>query len=142
MRKRDSIKRLNNAVDLLAMMEQLVDGLSRDSGRSSGVPWGGIRLTLRQTKSLILHACEGMSDDDVTFDHGECGDETETEISQNLALSTLARRIKKAPISAGRIRELTGSPGKNGVSSNGNDFRRQQSPVDYEDEATYESNES
>lgn len=60
---------LYDAVDLLKMVEHIVDGQASDAGsRRSDVPWSGIRLTLSQTRDLILTAVEGVS---VESDEGD-----------------------------------------------------------------------
>ena len=62
MEQSDSFKKLTDAVDLINMLEYLTEGLSGANGGmpAESLPWGGLRLTLRQTRESILSAYEEL----------------------------------------------------------------------------------
>lgn len=108
MRTGDSLRKLVETVDLLSMLEQLTDSLSRNPINATDVAWGGIKLTLRQSKKNIIRAYEAFSEESLTEQRTE-GDEI-LRVPQNAAFSSLAGRVQKAPTTTGTIRELRSSP--------------------------------
>lgn len=105
--KRDSQRRLSNAGDLLVMLEHLCDGLAQRGGHNGDAPWRGIKLTLRQIRNIIVDIHQSLDQQDLPEEKSR-----EIDISEKLALSSLAARIQKVPSGAGRIREL--APSSNG----------------------------
>lgn len=62
MDKVDPLKQMSDAIDLLQMLEQLTDGLSRADAqtpkKNNQLPWAGMRLTLNQARQLLLFSYE------------------------------------------------------------------------------------
>ena len=100
MRKSDGVRQLGDAIDLLAMVEQLVDGFSRNE--SQQIPWRGLRLTLSQVRSLLLRTHDLFAQEPV-FDDSVI---QESNVRRPPRVSSpLAGRVQKAPVT-GRIREI------------------------------------
>ncbi len=102
MRKTDGMRQLGDAVELVAMLEQLIDGLSRKDPGNESIPWRGMRLTLSQVKTMLARASEALSQDVILDD--ALIQESASGRLQKFIPSPLAGRIQKAP--AGRIREI------------------------------------
>ena len=52
------VHQLYDAVDLIKMLEHIADGQQSTTPRHTEVPWSGIRLTLAQTRDLVLAALD------------------------------------------------------------------------------------
>ena len=57
----EATKELTDAADLLTMLDCLTDSLSRDTTGTAVPPWAGIKLTIRQTREIILGTHEKIS---------------------------------------------------------------------------------
>jgi len=105
MGSRSSLDSLIEAADLLRMLEQLVDGLSRRPGKQEEAAWGGIGITLGQCRKNILHACQRL------YEEANASSSEEIQrIPAQRSRSSLANRVQKAPTSGGTVRELRESP--------------------------------
>ena len=58
MEQAGAVRQLNDAIDLIKMLEHLCSGLNSGSASSTDIPWAGIRLTLAQTRVQIGTALE------------------------------------------------------------------------------------
>ena len=92
----EATKELTDAAELIAMLEVLTDGLSQDTSGMSTPPWAGIKLTLRQSREIILTAAERM------------GRETSPmQRHDSFSSGTLADRVQQIPPAGGsRARDL------------------------------------
>ena len=145
MRKVENLKQLADAVELLTMLEQLSSGLAKGDQTTQEIPWGGIKLTLGQAKSLVLKTYDSLCQsndverfpeepryrsEDARFAEGSnsevAANGVETEEDSTLrGLSALAGRIQKAPTSSGRVRELVQGSSKDNSATAAEQRRRQ-----------------
>lgn|GEM_PF-4109147 len=103
--------KLSDALDLLALLEMVTDAQTKQSlGKSScaTVPWGGIRLTIQQTKNLLKSVCGEVT---VPQQNSVVGQREEEEEEDNNGYDfsdspALAHRIKKSPAPRSNIRDL------------------------------------
>ena len=111
MRKSDNISQLNDAADLLSMVERVLDSLSVNQPQVEGDPWRGIRLTLGHVRLAILRARDAFSvEDESSY--------SDNSSARSRSASPLAGRIQRSP-SAGQVREIVdhSSPAAEAASS-------------------------
>ncbi|MBL7661336.1 hypothetical protein JNK13_01150 [bacterium] len=97
MDKSESVRQLGEAIDLLGMVEYLLDRAPRENlSTSGGLPWGGIKLTLRQSKQAVMEAREKLSRD---------------SRYESIIAPSLSDRVQQIP--TGRAREIVADNVKN-----------------------------
>lgn len=128
----EATKELTDAAELLSMLEVLTDGLSQDTTGMVTPPWAGIKLTLRQSREIVLSAQERLVRSNVTFNEPTATGRHENFGSGN----TLADRVQQIPpTGSSRARDLL-----NNVTA-ASKVTRVQSPLPQQKAAANDSND-
>ncbi len=98
----EATKELTDAADLLTMLDCLTDSLSRDTSGTAVPPWAGIKLTIRQTREIILGTHEKISR------QGTYAEPYAQRQENTFAGAGLAERVQQIPPSStgSRARDL------------------------------------
>ncbi len=98
-----SARDLENASELIIMLQHLCDSFSRGAGAGQRVPWNGFSLTLAQVRELIESAREEALAQ-------EYSDGSAIAARDTLPAGSLADRVQHVPTTRTRARELVGGP--------------------------------
>ncbi|MCB0343719.1 MAG: hypothetical protein KDD66_01310 [Bdellovibrionales bacterium] len=96
-----SARNLENASELIMMLQHLCDSFSRGGASAQRIPWNGFSLTLAQVQELI----EAVKDEMV---QPEYSDGSAMAPRDTLPAGSLADRVQHVPTTRTRARELVG----------------------------------
>ena len=109
MNKSDKITRVQEAIDILDMLEYFSSLAAQ--GKREEVPWPGISTSMRQCRNSLLEVLAEIDREPLEIRTPRY----EEPSTQRKKISSLARRVRPAPTSQGQVRELLG-PNENGSS--------------------------
>jgi len=112
MEKVDVNRGLNDAIDLLNMLEYLSSGVSTGRIHGSEAPWAGMAVTIRQSKNVLLDVRESLGRGEISATETSFRNQAQnfdTQRRESVSSPSLADRVKQisaAGSEGSRTREL------------------------------------
>ena len=113
METKDQVQNIQDAIELVKMLEQLCDGYALQQQSNDSVAWRGINLTLTQVRKKLIQTEDYMSVETMISSQSEYNGNSNNGPTKRK--SSLADRIQPSPVGGTRVRELISNSGSESI---------------------------